>query len=83
MYLFGSMVLAADAYRRELFSDAARVRSIPTSHDAKDPVPTPFARSRCAIGTMMVGVGQRLQAAHTIGPGGHDPEAAVELGRTF
>ncbi len=83
MHQFGSMVLTADAYRRELFADAARVRPIPTSYDAKDADVTPFARSRCAIGTMMVGVGHRLQALHTIGPGGHVPGAAVEPGRTF
>ena len=83
MYQFGSMVLGADAYRRELVADAARVRPIPTSHDAKDADVTPFARSRRAIGAMLVRVGKHLHAAHPIGPGGHEPGAAVESGTAF
>ncbi|MDP9369095.1 MAG: hypothetical protein M3Q03_12590 [Chloroflexota bacterium] len=83
MHQFGSMVLAADAYRRELLADAARVRSIPTSDDAKNPVPTAFAQSRRALGTMLVRAGQHLQAAHPIGQVRRGSGTANEPGRTF
>ena len=83
MHQFGSMVLAADAYRRELFADAVRVRPIPTSHDAKDADVTTFARSRHAMGTMLVQVGKHLQGACPIRQVGRVPETGDEPGRTF
>ena len=57
MHQFGSMVLAADSYRRDLLADAVRVRPIPTSQDAKDAGVTSFARSAYAIGTMLIRAG--------------------------
>lgn len=88
MHQFGSMVLAADSYRRDLLADAVRVRPIPTSQDAKDADVASFARSAYAIGTMLIRVGKHLQGMHSTGQNGgwsEDSRLAGQdlLGRVF
>jgi hypothetical protein len=73
---FGSIVLAADAYRQELLRDAARVRPIPATNSSEGfvkgllPV-SAVNRSmstllRRQLGTLLVRVGQRLQGVRAV-----------------
>lgn len=70
---FGSIVLAADAYRQELLRDAARVRPIPATNSSEGFVtgvrPTSVVTRAMSIllrrlGTLLVHAGQLLQGVH-------------------
>ena len=74
-----SVMLSADAYRRELLADAARVRPVPRSGAAGRGGPTPPSRLRRTIGLALVWSGERVLGGDAVAT--VRDAAAVSAGR--
>lgn len=65
-----SVMLSADAYRRELLADWARTQPVRFNPAISKGSPTPCSRLRRTVGLAFVRWGERLLAETAIGPVG-------------
>ena len=68
-----SVMLSADAYRRELLADAARAQPVRPNGGVGRGGATPLARLRRAIGVALMRTGERVVGGAAVGSAGREP----------
>ena len=68
-----SVMLSADAYRRELLADAARVQPTQPNGGVGRGGPPPGSRLRRTIGAALLRTGERVLGGAAVGSAGREP----------